>query len=258
MAPWAPRTAPISEWKAPYPRTVADVSAALGREAVAAGCPLLWPLRPCEPPRPRAQLRHLRARPRDRPHRQENSALPAARRRQQGNGARPEGEDAGGAGRHRLAHPGLGQVPDLALARPQASPRSRADNPTLLIVTDRQDSTSRSPRRSSLRLPQPRPGRERARSARPASPDRAGKAILTTVQKFQELEAPRAEATKPRRSTRSFDRRNIFVMADEAHRTQYGRLAAQPAGGAAERVLLRLHRHADRQEGRSTIRTSAR
>ena len=38
-------------------------------------------------------------------------------------------------------------------------------------------------------------------------------------------------------------------MVDEAHRTQYQSLASQHAAGPAERLLPRLHRHPDRQEG---------
>jgi hypothetical protein len=50
-------------------------------------------------------------------------------------------------------------------------------------------------------------------------------------------------------------RRNIVVIADEAHRSQYDldrRARPQPARRAAERVLHRLHRHADRQEDANT------
>jgi len=55
-----------------------------------------------------------------------------------------------------------------------------------------------------------------------------GKTILTTVQKFQELQQPgdagrrNAREEFPELSRES----NIFVLADEAHRTQYGGLAA--------------------------------
>ena len=53
------------------------------------------------------------------------------------------------------------------------------------------------------------------------------------------------------------DRRNIVVIADEAHRTQYDLidgLARQPARRAAERGVHRVHRHADRGEPTSNTR----
>ena len=56
-----------------------------------------------------------------------------------------------------------------------------------------------------------------------------GKTVMTTVQKFQELTSGPAERDRraPRDEYRVLSAApNIFVLADEAHRTQYGGLAA--------------------------------
>ena len=82
---------------------------------------------------------------------------------------------------------------------------------------------------------------------------RSGGVVFTTIQKF----APESgEGDYPVLT----DRRNVVVIADEAHRSQYGfraRVAREdrrdllwlrqvPARRSAERLLHRLHRHADR------------
>ena len=82
-----------------------------------------------------------------------------------------------------------------------------------------------------------------------------GEVICTTIEKFtlQSEEKAHPELSK---------RDNIIVIADEAHRTQYGMgttmrrdkegkleawpgLCSQPAPGSAQRCLSGFHRHAD-------------
>ena len=102
------------------------------------------------------------------------------------------------------------------------------DNPTIVIVTDRKDLDDQITKTfRACGFPNP----ERAESVkdlRNLLKGSTGKTILTTVQKFQEVKEPgdgkkrRAKEEYPLLSTAE----NIFVLADEAHRTQYGGLAA--------------------------------
>jgi type I restriction enzyme R subunit len=92
------------------------------------------------------------------------------------------------------------------------------DNPTLLIVTDRKDLDSQiAGTFKSCGFPNP----DRAESVKDLKEKLkvgTGQTIMTTVHKFQENEKEKY----PRLN----DDSNIFVMVDEAHRTQYKDLAA--------------------------------
>jgi type I restriction enzyme, R subunit len=105
------------------------------------------------------------------------------------------------------------------------------DNPTIVLVTDRKDLDQQiSDTFVACGFPNP----ERATSVRElrellSGP--TGKTILTTVQKFQELQEERGEVGARKRQAREqypvlSTAANLFVLADEAHRTQYGGLAA--------------------------------
>lgn len=110
--------------------------------------------------------------------------------------------------------------------------RERAlDNPTIVIVTDRTDLDAQiTGTFHACGFPNP----QRAESVRHLrellASGATGLTVLTTVQKFQEIETAKPGAGKKRRSARDFatfsTADNIFVLADEAHRTQYGGLAA--------------------------------
>jgi type I restriction enzyme R subunit len=101
------------------------------------------------------------------------------------------------------------------------------NNPTIVLVTDRKDLDEQITRTfRACGFPNP----ERAESVKDlrallSAP--TGKTILTTVQKFQELKPAGSKNTRkpseeyPELSAAA----NIFVLADEAHRTQYGGLA---------------------------------
>jgi type I restriction enzyme R subunit len=101
-------------------------------------------------------------------------------------------------------------------------------NPTLVIVTDRKDLDDQiSTTFRACGFPNPDRA-ESVRDLRSLLSGPAGKTVLTTVQKFRETDSRTGEAKRrireeyPTLSTAS----NIFVLADEAHRTQYGGLAA--------------------------------
>lgn len=104
----------------------------------------------------------------------------------------------------------------------------RHDNPTIVLVTDRKDLDEQITRTfRACGFPNPERA-ESVRALRTLLKGPTGKTILTTVHKFQELQAPgegtrrKAREEFPELSTAA----NIFVLADEAHRTQYGGLAA--------------------------------
>jgi type I restriction enzyme, R subunit len=101
------------------------------------------------------------------------------------------------------------------------------ENPTIVLVTDRKDLDEQiTTTFHACGFPNPEPA-ESVRELRKLLSGPTGKTVLTTVQKFQELQeadgdGKRKRAEYPLLSEAS----NIFVLADEAHRTQYGGLAA--------------------------------
>jgi type I restriction enzyme R subunit len=98
------------------------------------------------------------------------------------------------------------------------------ENPTLVIVTDRVDLDEQIRETfQACNFPNP----ERAESVRDLQrllSGPGGITILTTVHKFQDSARGKgsARAVYPTLS----EAKNIFILADEAHRTQYGNLAA--------------------------------
>ena len=103
------------------------------------------------------------------------------------------------------------------------------ENPTIVIVTDRKDLDEQITK-TFLACGFPNPTRaESVRDLRDLLAGPSGKTVLTTVQKFQELQEAAGDGT--RRKTKEeypllSEASNLFVLADEAHRTQYGGLAA--------------------------------
>ena len=95
-------------------------------------------------------------------------------------------------------------------------------NPTLVIVTDRVDLDEQITK-TFLACGFPNPKRaESVRELRELLRGPGGATLLTTVHKFQDLATKGNKAEFPTLS----EARNIFVLTDEAHRTQYGSLAA--------------------------------
>jgi type I restriction enzyme R subunit len=105
-----------------------------------------------------------------------------------------------------------------------------AENPTLVIVTDRNDLDDQIAaqfKRSGF--PNPIQA-ESGEALRKALSGGAGTTVLTTVHKFH--------SAVPRRSSIISDAKNVFVMVDEAHRTQYGALAARMRAGLPNACML--------------------
>jgi type I restriction enzyme, R subunit len=105
-----------------------------------------------------------------------------------------------------------------------------AENPTLIIVTDRNDLDDQITaqfKRSGF----PNPVQaESGEALRKAVVGGAGTTVLTTVHKFH--------SAVPKRSSVISSARNVFVMVDEAHRTQYGALAARMRAGLPNACML--------------------
>jgi type I restriction enzyme R subunit len=105
-----------------------------------------------------------------------------------------------------------------------------AENPTLVIVTDRtdlDDQITSQFKRSGF--PNPIQA-ESGEALRKALSGGAGPTVLTTVHKFH--------SAVPKRSAVISSARNVFVMVDEAHRTQYGALAARMRAGLPNACMI--------------------
>ena len=96
------------------------------------------------------------------------------------------------------------------------------DNPTIVVVTDRTQldrQITATFHRASALTP------ERAGTTaqlRQLLMSGNGRTVMTTIQKFEEALGETTDKVAPLN-----DAHNLFVMVDEAHRTQYGRLAAK-------------------------------
>lgn len=107
---------------------------------------------------------------------------------------------------------------------------AEAENPTLVIVTDRTDLDDQITgqfKRSGF--PNPIQA-ESGNALREAFRGTVGTTVLTTVHKFH--------SAVPKRSSVISDAGNVFVMVDEAHRTQYGALAARMRAGLPNACML--------------------
>ncbi len=107
---------------------------------------------------------------------------------------------------------------------------AEAENPTLVIVTDRtdlDDQIAEQFKRSGFANPVQA---ESGQALRGLLSGGAGTTVMTTVHKFH--------TAVPTRSSVITDARNVFVMVDEAHRTQYGALAARMRAGLPNACML--------------------
>lgn len=105
-----------------------------------------------------------------------------------------------------------------------------AENPTIVIVTDRTDLDDQITgqfQRSGFANPIQA---ESGGALRNALSGGAGTTVLTTVHKFH--------SAVPKRSSVISNARNVFVMVDEAHRTQYGALAARMRAGLPNACMI--------------------
>lgn len=105
-----------------------------------------------------------------------------------------------------------------------------AENPTIVIVTDRTDLDDQITgqfQRSGFANPIQAESGDALRNALSGG---AGTTVLTTVHKFH--------SAVPKRSSVISKARNVFVMVDEAHRTQYGALAARMRAGLPNACMI--------------------
>src|SRR5690606_30175203 len=131
------------------------------------------------------------------------------------------------------------------------------ENPTLVLVTDRKNlddqiiGTFR-----ACGFPNPERA-ESIRELREFLSGPSGRTVMTTVQKFQEAggAAERGKRmSKPKHPLLS-DASNIFVLADEAHRTQYGSLAANLRTALPNAVFFGFTGTPIDKKDRSTLQT---
>lgn len=131
------------------------------------------------------------------------------------------------------------------------------ENPTLVIVTDRRDLDRQiTGVFQNCGFPNP----ERAGSVkdlRGLLSGPSGKTVLTTVQKFQEAGGIAAGGRRVKKVHHPVlsEASNIFVMTDEAHRTQYGSLGANLRAALPNAVFFGFTGTPIDKKDRSTIST---
>ena len=215
--------------------------------ADATGHPALRTPRAAQPARHHAELRRVRGR--RRPDRPQADPLQAVHRSERGDAAHPHRPKAERAGRNRLAHTGVGEEPDDALARAQAPPR-RVAAATHRGHRHRPHQARPANHRSvhRVRVPKPRARGQRARSAaHPRAPDRQD----------GDDHHPEVPGDRRRRRRRAAGSGPPHAVRGCQHLRDGGRgpphAVPEPrrehAPGAAQRLLPRLHRHPHRQEG---------
>lgn len=102
-------------------------------------------------------------------------------------------------------------------------------NPLLVIVTDRRDLDDQIAKTfQNCGFPHPERA-ESVRDLRNLLSGPSGRTVLTTVQKFQEAALGKGEKKKATNGDVPVlsEAKNVFVLTDEAHRSQYGSLAAR-------------------------------
>jgi type I restriction enzyme R subunit len=133
------------------------------------------------------------------------------------------------------------------------------ENPTIVLVTDRRDlddqiaSTFR-----ACGYPSPEQA-DSIQELRKLLAGPGGSTVMTTVQKFQEAGGAQAAGRqtrmrKPRHPVLS-EARNVFVLTDEAHRTQYGSLAANLRQALPNAVFFGFTGTPIDKQDRSTLAT---
>jgi type I restriction enzyme, R subunit len=131
------------------------------------------------------------------------------------------------------------------------------EHPTIIIVTDRTKLDKQiSDVFHNCGFPNPQRA-EGVRDLRQILTNPTGRTVMTTIQKFQELTA---DTSKDRRALREIhptlsEARNIFVMVDEAHRTQYRALAANMRVALPNACFLGFTGTPIDKNDRSTLKT---
>ena len=127
--------------------------------------------------------------------------------------------------------------------------------PTVVIVTDR---TKLDRQISGVFTACGFPNPERAdsvRGLRRILEHPTGRTVMTTIQKFQDLTAPGAGPRRGQVHPTLSEAANIFVMVDEAHRTQYQSLAANMRRALPKACFLGFTGTPIDKKDRSTLRT---
>lgn len=126
------------------------------------------------------------------------------------------------------------------------------DNPAIVVVTDRRD-LDRQIEGAFVRAGYQNPARARSvRHLRELLAAGAGQTVMTTVQKFQDAVEPGGRrAEHPLLTAAS----NVFVMVDEAHRTQYRNLATNMRAALPNACFLGFTGTPIDRNDRSTRRT---
>jgi type I restriction enzyme R subunit len=133
----------------------------------------------------------------------------------------------------------------------------RHENPTLVIVTDRRDldeQIERTFRACSF----PNPVRaDSVRDLRDLLSGPSGRTVMTTVQKFQEVGGIAEGGKRIVKATHPVltEASNVFVLTDEAHRTQYGSLAANLRTALPHAVFFGFTGTPIDKDDRSTLKT---
>ena len=138
----------------------------------------------------------------------------------------------------------------LKLRRDQAQ-----QQPAILIVTDRTKLDSQiAGVFAACGFPNPQRAAS-VRELRRMLEHPTGKTVMTTIQKFQELAGPIDSGARGPVHPKLSDAANIFVMVDEAHRSQYRSLAANMRQALPNACFLGFTGTPIDKEDRSTPRT---
>ena len=133
----------------------------------------------------------------------------------------------------------------------------RHENPTLVIVTDRRDLDEQI-ERTFRACGFPNPVRaESVRDLRDLLSGPSGRTVMTTVQKFQEVGgiAEGGKRIVKAKHPVLTEASNVFVLTDEAHRTQYGSLAANLRTALPNAVFFGFTGTPIDKDDRSTLKT---
>ena len=242
----------FAEWKTPYPALEEEVATALGKKPTPQDVALWGLFQPAnllDIVRNFVVFENDKKASRDHQQAPPVSAVPGG---QQGDRPHQGRQGPRGPRRRRLAHAGVGQVAHDALARAQAPARPAFEQPD---PRDRHR-PDRS-RRSDHGTFQPPASRTRTAPTACAtcgssSPARPGMTLTTTVQKFQDLAAADGGRGAPPVLN---EPTNIFVLVDEAHRTQYRQPRRQHARGPTEGCFLGFTGTPIDKKDRSTSQT---
>jgi type I restriction enzyme, R subunit len=129
------------------------------------------------------------------------------------------------------------------------------ENPTLVLVTDRVD-LDQQINKTFLACGFPNPQRaESVRQLRELLSGPGGGTILTTVHKFQGLTSKSSRKERAGDFPTLTEAANVFVLTDEAHRTQYGSLAANMRKALPNAAFFGFTGTPIDKDDRSTLKT---